>query len=509
MIRGFKSYSRRMTAMRCLFLCIENKDGKRMAKKKKNGDGLYFVGQSSIDVTGSQYLVKFMEYQCLLECGLHQSSSNDYLDSYRVNSRKFQFNPSEIDFVFICHSHIDHIGLLPRLVKEGFHGEIICTFNTSKIMKPLLMNCAYIIQDEARVLSKRYHREYKPLFDEGDVLKTMSLIHVYDEYNIIKNLNDKISFQWLKNSHCVGAAQLQLILRDKLRTRKILYTSDIGALHTKNHYVDDTEIPDTYSDITIMESTYGSDRRISNKTRGFDLEHLRVAIKTVLGRKGSIVMPCFSFSRTQELLTNLFILLKDDKDFKAQVIVDSKLSCEINDIYGDILTDEDAELWRNVSSWDKVKFIEDKESSQENLLDNTPKIILSSSGFCTNGRIINYLKKYLKDENSMIIFSGYVGDNPSYLSYRIKNFSNRLAIKINKEEIPNRADCITLSTFSSHANHDDLITYGSSLNTSKLILVHGSDESKKCLAEKLKQTISKNNRTYRVVCANKDMVIHL
>lgn len=480
-----------------------------MAKKKKKGDGIYFTGQSSIDVTGSQYLVRFDEYQVLIECGLHQSSSNDYLDSYKVNSAKFAFSPSEIDFVFVAHPHIDHCGLLPRLVKEGFRGEIITTRNTAFIMKALLMNCAYIVEDEARVLSKRYHREYKPLFDEGDVLKTMALVHVYDEYNIVKVLNEKISFQWLKNSHCIGAAQLQLILQNELKTKKILYTSDIGALHTRNHYVEDTEIPDTFSDITIMESTYGLDKRMSKKTRSFDLDHLKVAINTVIERKGSVILPCFSFSRTQELLTNLYLLFGEDESFKTKVVVDSMLSCEISDIYSNILTGEYFDLWDKVSSWNNVMFISDKTQSQENLADNTSKIILSSSGFCTNGRIVNYLKKYLKDENSMIIFSGYVGDNPSYLSYRIKNYSNRSTISINKEQIPNKADCITLSTFSSHANHDDLIEYGSSLNTNKLVLVHGTEESKKCLSAKLKEAISKNDKTYKVICATKDMVIHL
>lgn len=480
-----------------------------MAKKKKKDDGIYFTGQSSIDVTGSQYFIKFDEYQILLECGLHQSSSNNYLDSYKVNSAKFEFNPSEIDFVFVAHPHIDHCGLIPRLVKEGFNGEIICTYKTARIMKSLLMNCAYIVADEARVLSKRYHREYKPIFSEEDVLKTASLVRVFDDYNIIKVLNEKVSFQWLKNSHCLGAAQLQLILQNELKTKKILYTSDIGALHTNNHYVEDTEIPTVFSDITIMESTYGIDKRIASKTREFDLKHLKTAVNTVIERKGSVILPCFSFSRTQELLTNLYLLFGEDKDFKTEIVVDSILSCEISDIYSDILTEDYLSLWEKVSSWQNVKFISDKAQSQNNLCDNSPKIILSSSGFCTNGRIINYLKKYLKDENSMIIFSGYVGDNPSYLSYRIKNYSNRSSIRINKELIPNRADCITLSTFSCHADHDDLVKYGSSLNTNVLVLVHGSEESKKCLSLNLKDAISKNDKTFKVLCANKNMVIRL
>ena len=130
-----------------------------MGKKKIKNDGIYFTGESSVDVTGSQYVVKFGDYQCLLECGLHQSRSNDYLDSYRINAAKFKFKPSEIDFLFVAHPHIDHCGLIPRLVKEGFRGKIISTPQTAMVMKPLLLNSCYIVNDEARVLSKRYGRE--------------------------------------------------------------------------------------------------------------------------------------------------------------------------------------------------------------------------------------------------------------------------------------------------------------------------------------------------------------
>lgn len=156
-----------------------------------------------------------------------------------------------------------------------------------------------------------------------------------------------------------------------------------------------------------------------------------------------------------------------------------------------------------------MQFISEKADSQACLADNHPKVILSASGFCTNGRVVNYLKKYIADRNSMVIFSGYTGDNPSYLSYRIKNYRDHKFISINKERVANLADCITLSSFSSHAGHEDLVKYGSSLNCGKLILVHGEPEGKKCLADKLKEAISKNDKTYRVLCAFRGMVVHL
>ena len=480
-----------------------------MAKKKLKNDGIYFTGKSSEDVTGSQYFVRFGGYQCLFECGLYQSKSNSYLDSYKVNSEKFKFKPSEIDFVFVAHPHIDHCGLIPRLVKEGFNGKIIATRNTALVMKPLLLNSCFIVMEEAKILSRKYKREYKPLYEESDVYKALEMIEVYDEYDYEYSLNDVISFQWLKNSHCLGAAQLQLILKTDYKKRKILYTSDIGALNTQNHYLENTEIPTMFNDVVIMESTYGDSKRENKKTRSFDVKHLSTAINTVLERRGSILLPCFSFSRTQELLTTLYDIYGTDENFNIPIIVDSKLSCEICKLYSSLLSDKELELWNLIYNWKNVKFISEKEDSQYWIENQQPKIIISSSGFCTNGRIVKYIKKYLKDENSMIIFSGYTGDNPSYLSYRIKNYRENKFISINKERISNKADCITLSTFSSHANNKDLVKFGSSLNTNKLVLVHGSPESKGKLLEKLKDAISKNNKTYKVISAFKNMIIHL
>lgn len=480
-----------------------------MAKKKIKRDSILFSGESSNDVTGSQYYIQFDKYKCLLECGLHQSSSNSYLDSYRINSAKFKFKPSEIDYVFVAHPHIDHCGLIPRLVKEGFKGKIIATANTAAVMKSLLINSCFIVNEEARILSKRYKRTYAPLYEMDNVMATLQHISIYNEYHKVYELNDEIKFQWLDNSHCLGAAQLQLILTNGIKTKRILYTSDMGALHTKNHYVRNTEIPMMYNDVVIMESTYGSNSKNKKTTRESDLKHLESAINTTIDRGGCVVVPCFSFSRTQEVLTALYSLYGNNESFSTQVVIDSMLSCEISKLYCDLLLGDDLDFWNKIYNWKNVKFISDKEESQLCLSDRTPKIIISSSGFCTNGRIVNYLKKYLKDACSMIVFSGYTGDNQSYLSYRIKNFRSQKYISINKERIPNKADCITLTSFSSHANQSDLIKYGSTLNTEKVILVHGSDESKRCLSEKLKESISKNNKSYRVVSATKGMVIYL
>ena len=478
-----------------------------IAKKKLKTDGILFCGENANDVTGSCTYIRFAGKQILLECGLYQD--NSYLESYKINSKKFKFNPEEIDYVFVEHVHIDHIGLLPRLVSKGFTGRIIMTKASAVIAKHLLLNCAFTLEDEARVLSKRYGREYKPIYTEEDVYNTLPLFKIYDEYNSIKELDNIVSFQWFKNSHCVGAAQLQLILNDGLKRKKILYSSDIGALNTKNHYVENTEIPQSFNDIAIMESTYGLNTRTSKKTREFDVEHLRVAINTVLERQGTVVLPAFSFARSQELLTVLYLLYGKDENFITEIVVDSMLTCDVCDDYDDVLDRKFAELWYEVRNWKNISYIREKEDSKACVSDTTPKICISSSGFCTNGRILSYLDKYLRDINSMIIFSGYTGNDDSYLSYRIKNGKSHKTININKKPVPNRADCISMTTFSSHANFNDLLEYGSNLNTNKLVLVHGSTEAKNCLKEHLKEKISKNDKTYKVVVSERNLTIPL
>lgn len=481
-----------------------------MGKKAKLKDnGILFCGKNSETVTGSMIYIRYEGKHILLECGLHQSSSNSYLDSYRVNTKKFPFKPDEIDYVFVNHVHIDHIGLIPRLVKEGFRGKIILTEPTARIGDLLLKNCSYILEDEARVLSKRYGRLYSPIYTLDDVEYSLDLFSIYDDYNKIYKLDDVVSFQWLKNSHCVGATQLQLILNGKNEKKKILYSSDLGALESKNHYVKNTEIPVSYNDVVIMESTYGNPKRVNKKTRDFDVEHLRVAIETVLERKGSVILPAFSFARSQELLTVLYELFGEDKNFTTPIVVDSILTCDVTDTYNDILDKESLKLWKKVYNWKNVRYIKEKVESQFCVADTTPKIVISSSGFCLNGRVLSYLSKYLRDVNSMVIFSGYIGDNDSYLSFRIKNYKEYKTININKEPVPNKADAICLSTFSSHANFEDLVTYGSNLKTNKLILVHGDADAKENLKKKLKEAISQNNSTYKVVSAEKDMTISL
>lgn len=478
-------------------------------KKKSNKDFIAFTGEAANGVTGSQYLVSFDGLKVLIECGLYQSSKNSYLDSYKINSRKFDFNPADIDFVFVCHAHIDHCGLIPRLVKEGFRGEIIATEETAKIIKHLLLNSSYILKDEARVLSKRFAREYAPIYNEEDVYASLKLVHSYSEYNKLYQVDDRLKFQWLTNAHCVGAAQLQLILSNDKKIKKILYTSDIGPLNCANHYVSKTFIPEFFNDYVIMESTYGSSTRGRRKARKFDNEHLKSAILTTIDKKGKVIAPAFSFARTQEILTTLYRLFGNDDEFKTPVIVDSMLSADLCRLYPQLLKNEDAQLWDKIMNWENLTLIKRKDVSMANLKIKDSQIVITSSGFCTNGRVVDYLRENIKDPNSTICFSGYVGNNPSYLAYRIKNSDDQSYITINHKRIKNKANCICMSSYSSHADHNDLVEYASSLRTNQIILVHGEKDAQHELKEAILKANSKKDKAIKVSASYIGMVIKL
>ena len=480
-----------------------------MGKNSKNC--MTFSGFAANDVTGSEVAINYNGKNILIECGLHQSS--DILEAYNVNSQKLPIKASKIDYVFVMHPHIDHIGRIPLLFKRGFKGKIITTPETKIIAKDLLLNSAFIAESDARFLSKKYHRNYTPLYDEFDVNTVMDFFVTYDKNNFIFKLDDTVSFQFFNNSHCVGACSLQLILSNGSETKRITYTSDIGAINTNNSFVDNLDyvgLTETYSDFFIGESTYGDGKRDTRRSRKKDLEILRSAILNTIESGGTVVNPSFSFARTQEMIKCIYNLFKDDEKFgDTEVVIDSLLSVQMCEDYLLALKGANLAEWQEIMSWKNLRFIKDKKESIANVADKTPKVIISSSGFCMNGRILDYLKAHIENENDTIIMSGFCGADKSYLGYRIKNAKPNETIKIGGCCYRNSAHLINLTTFSSHADFKDLTKIYSNLKTNKLILVHGSEMAKSNLKEVLKEKISNNNLTYKVVSSTKGMVINL
>ena len=471
--------------------------------KKKSKVRISFVGNNSIAVTGSMILVETEYKTILLECGMIQSSNS--IKDYKDNAKHFPFKPKNIDYVFINHAHTDHMSLTPKLVRDGFNGRIITTEITSKLAKPMLKDSANIIRKDSEYISKKRGVNFEPFYNEDDVYNTLNLIDTYD-YGIIHKLDDNTSFKFLHNSHIIGACQLELFLKTSTgHIEKILYTSDLKGNINKNYYVEDTEYC-TKANIVISECTYGADEKNVNVSRNKDLEKIKTVVNQVcLMDKGRILIPVFSLSRAQQLLTDLYCLYGEDKTFTTSIIVDSPLIWEITKVYKDALQGEHKELFDKVCNWENVRFIKDYNESKNCVSDNSSKIVLSSSGFLLKGRSVNYLKEFISDIKSHILFVGYSPEGS--IASKIKN--GQKFINIEGKSYKNKCSITILNSFSSHIGQIELLNYLKGISCEKVFLVHADTNSKLRFKELLEEEISKLFRSTRIIATNKDTVCNM
>jgi metallo-beta-lactamase family protein len=221
--------------------------------------------------------------------------------------------------------------------------------------------------------------------------------------------------------------------------------------------------------------------------------------------QGRLLIPVFSLSRSQEILTNLYDLFGNDKTFKIPIVLDSPLIWEITKVYKEVLTGENKELFDKVCEWKNVRFIKDYNESKLCLEDNSPKIVLSSSGFLCKGRSVSYLKKYITDSKSYILMVGY--SPPGSIASKIKN--GQKTITIEGKSYKNKCGLTVLNSFSSHIGQIELLNYLKNINSERIYLVHGSEESKLEFKELLEDELLKMCKTTKVICTNKGTICTL
>jgi len=469
-----------------------------MSKNKNNKIRVKFIGKNADDVTGSMILIEMQNYKILLECGLYQS--NNIKEDYLINSRKFEFKPSEIDYIFIGHSHIDHIGLLPRLYANGCKAKVIVPQGISELFSLMAKDSAFIIGKDVETLQRKYALTVQPIYTAEDVETSLQYFEEYNSENIIK-LNDSISFKFISSGHIINAMQIELFLTEGNHTSKILYTSDLGSVSIPKFYSGKFK-PSLSANLVIGEATYSKKgKSTTNKDREKDLEKIKTVItNSCLDHKSSVLIPIFALDRCQNILTHLYNMFGKDPEFTIPIIVDSPLAVKITKLYQKLLIGDDLEQFEKVMSWSNIHLVEDYELSKFWMSKKEPKLILSASGMMQAGRSRQWAKTLLPDSLSHILFVGYSSDGS--LSSRIKEGKKQKTITIDGKPIANRCGITNLLSFSSHINHDDLLNYYSEINTEKVALVHSDYGSKLEFAKELQEEIGKKNKTSRVICIN-------
>lgn len=436
-------------------------------------------------VTGSCYLVTCGAKRFLVDCGMFQGCKA----LKERNYNEFPFDPASIDFVLLTHAHIDHSGLLPKLVKKGFKGAIYSTLPTVDFLAALLPDSARIQETEVELKNRRNERKglepLVPIYDEEDAAATIKLlkgIPLSTPFDPATGV--KVTYR--NAGHIFGSAFLEVLLQEGDARKKLVFSGDVGGVG--HPIVKDPEQFEN-TDFLIIESTYGNRIRAaeSNEER---LKQLATVVKHALTRKGNLIIPSFALERTQDLMHDLTILMDRGDIPEAQITVDSPLAVEATKVYSkypDFL-DEDATALMNRQGklFDHSRFKLCKSAEDSRALNTKGgQIILSASGMCDAGRIKHHLKHNLWRRESTVLFVGYQAEGT--LGRMLLEGVKR--VRIHGEEVKVEARIEQIMGYSGHADQNGLMDWLAPVKTirDRVFVVHGEDEARAEFAHLLQE----------------------
>lgn len=454
---------------------------------------LNFLGAIQ-QVTGSCYLIEtYDKKNILLECGMQQGGDTNNNDNDNAPRSAFSFNPEHIDAVVISHAHIDHSGMLPRLVSEGFRGPIYATDATCELMELMLLDSAHIQEKDAewenRWRARRGKKAIKPLYVSKDaerVLKQRRAVDYETPTEIVPGV--KVSFH--DAGHIIGSAVVKLEFtepNDSVRT--LVFSGDLGS--TCSPLMKSPTIL-KHADVLLLESTYGDrDHRCNEDT----LDELAQILQKAHEDGGNVMIPAFSVGRTQDILFHLGRFYQEGRLPQHTVYLDSPMAIRANDIYYRHRDDFDQENRamlikhdiHNVDDW--LPILKLTPSPQESMAINNVKsgaIIVAGSGMCNGGRIIHHFKHNLWRTDCHIIFTGFQarGTNGRAIVDGAKT------VRVFKEDIMVGAQVHTLGGFSAHAGQSQLIEWASHFeNRPELHLIHGELDKMEILQSEFKKRL--------------------
>lgn len=490
---------------------IENKSKKKkhytVNKKNKNKVIVEILGKNNEQVTGSSTLVSIPlgngEYKkVLIELGGNQTNKDLYTE-YLLNKEIVDAIPhSEIDQVFVLHNHYDHIANLPALIPNGFKGNVITNNENYKLLLPMLLDGAFIMKKNIRAINNKRKHKVDPLYDEEDVYLLMNYCSIYS-MNEIHKIDDTLSFQFVNAGHILGSCQLILYCKTPTgQVKKLHFTSDLGSNYNAQPFVSRKDIV-TSSQFSMFEATYNSlDRGFKSKKEcEEERESFKDLLKDELKHNRSILIGAFAQARQQSLMEFLYRSFKDDKDFKYTIYVDGVLGLNLNNVYSQVLKGDEKKYWDEILAWDKFDYVYTYEKSiKVAAKKNEPKIVLSSSGMFSGGRVVNHLKAMIENDNNTIVLCGYQGEGT--VGHELQREDNK-ELKIEGMTYRKKAKIVKLNTWSSHIQAEENIKYMSQINTPLIVLNHSDEDNKFQFRDIVEEELRKRNNCAKVVCASK------
>jgi len=435
---------------------------------------LTFYGAAK-EVTGSNFLLAVGKEKFLIDCGLRQGSNY----SERHNWDPFPYNPKEISAVFITHPHVDHIGRLPKLYKDGFRGKVYSTFPAKEFAGLLLLDSEHVLMQDAEKYKK------PPLYGIQEVEELMRIWQGVEYHQEISVGGVKATFY--NAGHILGSSFIVVEAEGK----KIVFSGDLG--NSPAPIIGNREAVPDGIDYCVMEATYGNRvHEPQSERKGFLEDMIEDTVKT----GGVLMIPAFAMERTQELLYELNELVEHGRIPRVPIFIDSPLAIKLTEVYKNYSQYFDVEARKVLKSGDAIfnfpglKMTLTTEASKAINEVPPPKVVIAGAGMSNAGRILHHERRYLPDPKSTLLIVGYqaAGSLGRLLLDGAKD------VKMFGETIPVRCQIKNATGYSAHADQPQLLEWVRPMRHSvrKLFLVHSEEDSSQILSQKIRDELAVN-----------------
>jgi metallo-beta-lactamase family protein len=445
--------------------------------RRKEAMKIYFHGATG-DVTGSAFQIVTDHASILVDCGLFQGGKVQ-----RGKNRRGQLKNGKLDAVILTHGHLDHVGRLPLLTKNGYEGPIFATQATIDLARLILRDSISLqsadINRENRKRQRSGLAPLEPLYEESDVRLLKPLARAV-EYNQCFDVAPGIRARLVDAGHVIGSASIELTVQENGKKKVVVFSGDLGP---RGAPLLNDPVPFEYADAVVMESTYGDrDHRSLHETAIEGREIVAQAIEA----RAKILVPVFAVGRTQLLLYLLAAAFRNKTLPRFPIYLDSPLAIEATKVYGDHNELFDSEAQEMVKSGELQKTIENtypcpKPQDSQALNDiEGPCLIMAGNGMCTGGRIVHHLRHNLHRPETAVLMVGF--QSPGTLGRHLVNKEKTVVIQ--GERIPVRASIHTIGGFSAHAGQTDLLKWFGSVAPSRprVIITHAEDRARRVLS---------------------------
>ncbi|HTS71402.1 MAG TPA: MBL fold metallo-hydrolase [Terriglobia bacterium] len=445
---------------------------------------LTFLGATGT-VTGSKYLLEAGGDRLMVDCGLFQGAKELRLRNWNP----LPVPAASIQWLLLTHAHLDHVGYIPRLVKEGFRGQILASAATDDLAKIVLPDSGHLQEEDAEFANKKgfsKHTPALPLYTYEEAVQSLEYMRAVNALEPIE-ISPHFIVRGFFAGHILGARMIEVTVRENGKEKRLLFSGDLGRF--PQMVIPEPAVPEDGFDYMLLESTYGD--RLHPK------EDIAARLASIVERTashgGTVVIPSFAVGRTQELLFLFRELIEDKKMHSVPIHVDSPMAIDVTNLYEkhqeDLSLELDALVAKGIKPFSPPNLHFDKTVDESKQLNDAhyPTIIISASGMATGGRVVHHLERCLPDHRNTILFVGFQAAGTRGQAIQ----SGAQSVKMYGHDVRVRAQIESIDNLSAHADYGEILAWLKRFAKSpgKTFMVHGEPKASEALGQRIREQL--------------------